>query len=92
MIKGPQGLLVVRDDGLSAIKLEDKGRELHKRLSAGRILDAERQRVLRRRYVACRPCAVAAGGKPGRGRAPDHLAGYVAAGGVTFYPTALVPS
>ncbi len=42
MIKGPQGLLVVRDDGLSAVVLEDKGRALHERLSAGRVLDGER--------------------------------------------------
>ncbi|MGH3549344.1 MAG: hypothetical protein ACRDQU_14780 [Pseudonocardiaceae bacterium] len=42
MIKGPQGLLVVRDDGVRAVKLEDKGRALHQRLSAGRVLDRER--------------------------------------------------
>ncbi|MGH3769476.1 MAG: hypothetical protein ACRDTX_30745 [Pseudonocardiaceae bacterium] len=42
MIEGPQGGLVVRDDGLRAVKLEDKGRVLHQRLSAERVLDGER--------------------------------------------------
>ncbi|MGH3769202.1 MAG: hypothetical protein ACRDS0_26535 [Pseudonocardiaceae bacterium] len=42
MVQGPQGLLVVRDDGLRAVVLEEKGRALHQRLSAGRVLDRER--------------------------------------------------
>jgi hypothetical protein len=42
MIEGPQGGLIVRDDGISAVKLDDKGIELHRRLSAGRVLDGER--------------------------------------------------
>lgn len=42
MVEGPQGRLIVRDDGLRAVKLQDKGHALHKRLSAERVLDRER--------------------------------------------------
>lgn len=41
-IEGPHGGWVVRDDGVWAVKLEDKGREWLERLSAGRVLDGER--------------------------------------------------
>jgi hypothetical protein len=39
---GEAASLRVRQDGIIAVKLDDKGRELHKRLSAGRVLDGER--------------------------------------------------
>lgn len=37
-----EGRWVVRQDGIRAVQLEDKGRELHKRLSAAHVLDGER--------------------------------------------------
>jgi hypothetical protein len=42
MVKGPEGRWVVRGDGLHAVQLDDKGHELHKRLSAEHVLDSER--------------------------------------------------
>lgn len=41
-IEGPHGGWIVRDDGVSAVKLDDKGHELHKRLSEERRAVADR--------------------------------------------------
>jgi hypothetical protein len=42
MIEGPEGRLIIRDDGIRAVKLEPKDHELLKRLSAEHVLDGER--------------------------------------------------